>query len=99
MDPMATLILDECISCGACLPECPNQAIFEGEDLYFIESDRCTECVGFHDEEACAAVCPVDVCLPNPDVVETEEELLTKAKRLHPTVEFPVNFPSHYRKA
>ena len=95
---MATIILDECIACGACLPECPNQAIFEGEDLYFIEPDRCTECVGFHDEEACAAVCPVDVCLPNPDIIESESDLLEKARRLHPETQFPPDFPSHFRK-
>ena len=94
---MATMILDECIGCGACLPECPNQAIFEGEEIYFIKSERCTECVGFHDEEACAAVCPVDVCLPNPDVVETEAQLLAKAKALHPGVAFPADYPSHYK--
>jgi ferredoxin len=95
---MATIILDECIACGACLPECPNEAIFEGEDIFFIEPDRCTECVGFHNEEACAASCPVDVCLPNPDIVETEAELLQKAKRLHPKHQFDKDYPSHFRE-
>ncbi len=94
---MATLILDECIGCGACLPECPNQAIFEGEQIYYIQPDRCTECVGFHVEEQCAKVCPVDVCLPNPDVVETEDELLAKARRLHPGKEFGPTSPSRFR--
>ena len=57
---MSTLITDECINCGVCEPECPNTAISEGEDFYEIEDDLCTECVGFHGEEACQEVCPVD---------------------------------------
>ena len=57
---MATLITDECINCGVCEPECPNAAISEGEDFYEIEPDLCTECVGFHGEEACQEVCPVE---------------------------------------
>jgi len=56
---MSTLITDECINCGVCEPECPNTAISEGEDFYEIEADLCTECVGFHGEEACQEVCPV----------------------------------------
>ena len=95
---MATMILTDCIGCGACLPECPNTAISEGEQIYFIDSNRCTECVGFHDAEACAAVCPVDVCLPNPDVIESEAQLLAKAKRLHPEKTFGPDIPSHFRR-
>jgi ferredoxin len=95
---MATLITDECINCGACLPECPNEAIFEGEDLFVIDPDRCTECVGFHDEEACASVCPVDVCVPDPDLVETEPELLKRAQALHPDKTFGSDYPSHFRR-
>ena len=64
---MATLITDECINCGVCEPECPNTAITEGEDFYEIEADLCTECVGFHGEEACQEVCPVDCCIPDED--------------------------------
>jgi len=94
---VATMILDECIGCGACEPECPNQAISEGESFFVIDSERCTECVGFHAREACASVCPVDVCLPNPDLEETEAELLAKAKRLHPGKAFGTDFPSHFR--
>ena len=63
---MATYITEECINCGACEPECPNEAISEGEDIYLIDPKLCTECVGFHDHEACQAVCPVECCLPNP---------------------------------
>ena len=86
---MSTLITDECINCGVCEPECPNTAIREGEDFYEIEADLCTECVGFHGEEACQEVCPVDCCIPDEDIVETEEVLLARAVKLHPDQEFP----------
>tara|TARA_B100000686_G_C16395809_1_gene764742 strand:- start:257 stop:589 length:333 start_codon:yes stop_codon:yes gene_type:complete len=86
---MATIITDECINCGVCEPECPNGAISEGEDYYVIEPDLCTECVGFHGEEACQEVCPVDCCIPDPDKRESEEELLERAKALHPDDTFP----------
>ena len=86
---MATIITDECINCAVCEPECPNGAITEGEDYYEIDPDLCTECVGFHGEEACQEVCPVDCCIPDVDIVETEEVLLERAKRLHPDDEFP----------
>jgi len=94
---MATFITDECISCGACEPECPNGAITEGEQLYIIHPGRCTECVGFHDEEKCAEVCPVDVCLPDPDREEDEATLLARAKKLHPHHDFGTDFPSRFR--
>ncbi len=114
---MAIMITDECINCGACEPECPNNAIYEpaetwrysdgtgikgliigldgttvdadasnppvSEEVYYIVTDKCTECTGFHDEPQCAAVCPVDCCIPNPDVVESEEELLVKKEWMH----------------
>jgi ferredoxin len=115
---MAIKITDECINCGACEPECPNNAIYEGGaewrfadgtgvtgtytgknsglevdvnapqvpkhmDVYFIVSDKCTECKGFHDEPQCAAVCPVDCCIKDDDNVETEEQLLEKKASLH----------------
>lgn len=79
---MAFLITDECINCGACEPECPNEAIFAGEEIYEINTDKCTECVGHFDESQCAAVCPVDACIPDPAYKETREELEAKAKRL-----------------
>ena len=84
MKSMATYITDECINCGACEPECPNEAISEGEDIYVIDPKLCTECVGFHDHEACQAVCPVECCLPDPKNVETEDTLIARAKSLHP---------------
>lgn len=114
---MAIIITDECINCGACEPECPNTAIYEGgiewaisdgteviedfklesgvsvaadqkhapveEDYYFIVPEKCTECVGFHEEPQCAAVCPVDCCVPDPDRNETEEILLERKAALH----------------
>ena len=86
---MATTITDECINCGVCEPECPNTAISEGEDYYVIEPELCTECVGFHGEEACQEVCPVDCCIPDEDIVETEQLLLDRAIKLHPDDTFP----------
>lgn len=113
---MAIIITDECINCGACEPECPNTAIYEGgiewdwaggtslseveledgtqvdanapqepvhDDLYYIVPGKCTECNGFHEEPQCAAVCPVDCCVDDPDYVETEDELLAKKAWLH----------------
>lgn len=95
---MATMITEECINCGACEPECPNEAISEGEDIYVIDPLRCTECVGHFDEEQCAAVCPVDCCVPDPNIVEQEAVLMQRAKDLHPTKEFAAEFPSRFRK-
>lgn len=114
---MAIKITDECINCGACEPECPNNAIYEGgvewaiadgtsvkgdytlmsgnvvhadtrftpveNDTYYITPDKCTECQGFHEEPQCAAVCPVDCCVPDEQYRETVEELLAKKERLH----------------
>ena len=114
---MAIKITDECINCGACEPECPNNAIYEGGaewrfadgtsvkgeftgfsgftadadaaqepqemDVYYIVTDKCTECVGFHEEPQCAAVCPVDCCVPDEANPHTEEENLKKKDMLH----------------
>ncbi len=114
---MAIYITDECINCGACEPECPNNAIYDGgvewayadgtgasgifalvdgqevdaeqsrapveDDFYYIVADKCTECVGFHEEPQCAAVCPVDCCVPDPKHEESEERLLQKKAILH----------------
>lgn len=109
---MATMITSDCINCGACEPECPNTAIYQGgvewelngvkhpplaTDVFYIVPEKCTECVGFHDQEACAAVCPVDVCIPNPDIPETEEVLIDRARTLHPGAAFGPDFPSRFR--
>ena len=106
---MSTMITEECINCGACEPECPNTAIYEGgaavgeprrdrtrrisQDIYYIVPEKCTECVGFFDQEQCAAVCPVDCCVPNPDDPETEEQLLAKARVIHPEQTFEARLP------
>jgi ferredoxin len=95
---MATMITNDCINCGACEPECPNNAISQGEPVYVIDPKLCTECVGFHDYEACAAVCPVDVCVTDPNNIESEEALMQRARALHPEVSFPENFESRFRK-
>lgn len=95
---MATMITSECINCGACEPECPNNAISQGEELYVIDPLLCTECVGFHDYEACAAVCPVDCCVTDPNNVETEEALIARARSIHQDTEFGETFESRFRK-
>ncbi len=75
---MALMITDECINCDVCEPECPNGAIYQGQEIYEINPDLCTECVGHFDEPQCQQVCPID-CIPlNPDVVESKQELLQK---------------------
>ncbi len=86
---MATIITDECINCGACEPECPNGAISQGDDIYVINPELCTECVGFHDAEACAAVCPVDCCVPDPGRKESEEQNYAKLAKIHADKTFP----------
>ena len=114
---MAIKITDECINCGACEPECPNTAIYEGAeewrfsegtelsgtvqaevtgevdadepqepvdyDVFYIVTDKCTECIGFHEEPQCAEVCPVDCCVPDEEHEESEEQLMEKKKFLH----------------
>lgn len=101
---MATYITQDCINCGACEPECPNEAISEGDDIYVIDPELCTECVGFNDHEACQAVCPVECCLPDPKRTEAEALLLERAIKLHPddselkTKADANDFPSRFRK-
>lgn len=112
---MAIKITDACINCGACEPECPNNAIYEGgtpwtwaegtslqgvvmrgakvdahaaqapvsDEFYYIVTDKCTECVGFHEEPQCAAVCPVDCCVPDLAHQEEPEALQHKKVFLH----------------
>jgi Fe-S-cluster-containing hydrogenase component 2 len=96
---MATMITSDCINCGACEPECPNNAISQGDPVYVIDPLLCTECVGFHDYEACAAVCPVDVCVTDPNNIESEEVLIARARALHPETDFGESLQSRFRKA
>lgn len=81
---MAYKITDECISCGACESECPNNAIKEGDTQFVIDPAKCTECVGAHDSPNCASVCPVSAAVPDPAHKESKEQLLEKFKKLHP---------------
>ncbi len=79
---MALMITDECINCDVCEPECPNQAISPGDEIYEIDPERCTECVGHFDEPQCVEVCPVD-CIPKDDNnVESQEQLMLKYEDL-----------------
>ena len=96
---MATMITSECINCGACEPECPNNAISQADEIYVIDPLLCTECVGFHDYEACAAVCPVDCCVTDPNNVESEDALIKRARAIHQDVSFPDSFESRFRKS
>ncbi len=102
---MATHITDACINCGACVPECPNEAISEGDGVYVIDPRLCTECVGFNAKEACQSVCPVECCLPDPSREEAEQALLERAVALHPddgNLKARVadrSFPSRFRSA
>ena len=95
---MAPMIANDCINCGACEPECPNNAISQGDPIFVIDPVLCTECVGFHDYEACAAVCPVDVCITDPNNIESEEVLIARARSLHPETNFGDSFESRFRK-
>jgi ferredoxin len=79
---MALIITDECINCDVCEPECPNAAIYMGEEIYEIDPNKCTECVGHFAEPQCVQVCPVE-CIPkNPQYLETEAQLRAKYVRL-----------------
>ncbi|MDW3096049.1 MAG: YfhL family 4Fe-4S dicluster ferredoxin [Gammaproteobacteria bacterium] len=79
---MALYITDECINCDVCEPECPNDAIFEGEEIYEIKHQQCTECVGHFDEPQCVEVCPVDCILIDPNHRETNQQLQNKYTEL-----------------
>jgi len=81
---MAYKITEECISCSACEGECKNEAISEGEEIYVIDPDKCTECVGNFESPKCAEVCPVGAAVPDPEHRESRDELLAKWQRLHP---------------
>jgi ferredoxin len=79
---MSLLINDECINCDVCEPECPNGAISQGDEIYEIDPNLCTECVGHFDEPTCIEVCPVDCILVDPDNEESKETLQLKYEKL-----------------
>jgi len=84
MEDMAFKITEECIACGSCESECPNEAISEGDEYYVIDPNKCTECVGFYDTQQCFDVCPTEAPTRDTDNPETRDELLAKFRKLHP---------------
>jgi ferredoxin len=83
---MALFITDECINCDVCEPECPNDAIYQGEFIYEINPSKCTECVGHFDQPQCQEVCPVACILVDPKHKESKKELMEKYKKLQDEV-------------
>lgn len=81
---MALKIIEDCIACGACEPECPNSAITEGQDVYVIDPNHCTECYGFYTTQQCADVCPVESCVKDDTQEEEPRQLLVKFEQLYP---------------
>ena len=79
---MALMITDECINCDVCEPECPNGAIAQGEEIYEIDPNKCTECVGHFTNSQCIEVCPVDCIISDPDNVESKDQLQHKYLQL-----------------
>jgi len=79
---MSLIITDECINCDVCEPACPNQAIYQGDAIYEIHPERCTECVGHFNEPQCVAICPVNCIIKDPAHPETEEVLRKKYEKL-----------------
>ena len=79
---MSLFITDECINCDVCEPECPNDAIYQGEEIYEIEPSKCTQCVGHYDEPQCQQVCPVDCILIDEEHPESPEQLQAKYEQL-----------------
>ena len=83
---MALLINSDCINCDACESECPNHAIFPGEDTFVIDPEKCTECVGYFEKSQCVLSCPVDCIIPDPEHQETRAQLQEKCLRMKETV-------------
>lgn len=79
---MALIITEDCINCAVCEPECPNNAISAGDEIFVIDPDKCTECVGHFDESQCIEVCPVDCIIIDPAHTETKEQLQAKFEKL-----------------
>ncbi len=81
---LALLINEECIACGACEGECPNEAITSGDDIFLIDPDKCTECYGFYASQQCVDVCPVTCIVPSPEHQESKDQLAAKFQSDHP---------------
>ena len=79
---MSLFITDECINCDVCEPECPNDAIYQGDEIYEINPRLCTQCVCHYDDPQCQQVCPVDCILIDEVNPETEEQLQEKYEKL-----------------
>ena len=79
---MALKITEDCINCDMCEPECPNQAISLGDDIYEIDVERCTECIGHYDEPQCVACCPIDCVEQDPNNIETVDTAAAKLDKL-----------------
>ena len=79
---MALFITDECINCDVCEPECPNEAIYMGPEIYEINPELCTECVGHFDTQQCVDVCPVECIFVDPKNTETQEKLMEKFRKI-----------------
>lgn len=79
---MALKITEDCINCAVCEPECPNNAISAGDEIFIIDADKCTECVGHFDESQCIEVCPVDCIIVDPDHKESKDQLQAKFQKL-----------------
>ena len=79
---MALMITEDCINCDVCEPECPNEAISMGDEVYVIDPNLCTECVGHYEESQCVDVCPADCIETNPEYNESQDQLLVKYERL-----------------
>ena len=79
---MSLYITDECINCDVCEPECPNDAIYQGDEIYEINPSLCTQCIGHYDEPQCQQVCPVDCILIDEVNPETEDQLQAKYEQL-----------------
>ncbi len=79
---MALIITEECINCDVCEPECPNEALTQAGEIYVVDPDKCTECVGHFDKPQCVEVCPVDCIIQDPDHVESKEQLQAKFEKL-----------------
>lgn len=92
-------ITEECINCGCCEDVCPTAAIREdaARGARTVDVARCTECVGLYARVMCQVECPVEACIADPALRETEAELLAKARRLMPQHSFGHPAPSHFR--